>query len=198
MPSFIKDKIKESLIIYQKYSDLYKKYNEHKLLQFQLNEFISKLPKKARVLDAGCGTGRDAKYLQEEGLEVLAVDVSEEMLKEAKEKNLKTKQLDLTKEKTEEKFQGIWCMALISELSNEEAQKVINNFQEMLDDRGILYLSMKYGQGIKEQEDPRYNNIKRIFQLYDEEKTKKLLSNFKILKLMKSEGWLEVIATLNP
>lgn len=197
MPSPIKDQIKDSLIIYQKYVDLYKKYNDHKLLQFQLNDFISKLPKGAKVLDAGCGTGRDAEYLQEEGLNVLAADISEEMLKEAKNKGLNTIQIDLIN-KLEEKFQGIWCMALISELSEEDAKKVISNFHEMLDN-GILYISLKYGKGIKEYEDPRYNNTKRIFQFYDEEKARTLLSQFKILKMNISldEEWLEIIATSN-
>ena len=91
--NFMKDKIKLALETYNKYAELYAKYTKDKLLQFQLTEFSSMLPKKGKVLDAGCGCGRDAAYLSEEGLNVTAVDICDGMINEAKKNNVLVKKL---------------------------------------------------------------------------------------------------------
>ena len=48
------------------------------------DKFIEILPGK-RVLDFGCGSGRDTKYFIEAGLDVTATDGSEELCKSASE-----------------------------------------------------------------------------------------------------------------
>ena len=108
-----KEQIRRSLDIYKKYVDVYKKYNENKILQFSLNYFISLLPKNSKILDAGCGTGRDSLYFLEENFNVLAVDISKQMLEEAKNRGLKTINIDLVNEELNEKVNGIWLMSLI-------------------------------------------------------------------------------------
>jgi ubiquinone/menaquinone biosynthesis C-methylase UbiE len=49
-------------------------------------EFIKSLPKHSRVIDLGCGNGRNSQYLAEHGFEVIGIDFSENMLKIATEK----------------------------------------------------------------------------------------------------------------
>ncbi|UCG68980.1 MAG: class I SAM-dependent methyltransferase [Thermoplasmata archaeon] len=43
--------------------------------------FISTLPKKSRVLDLGCGNGRNSIYLAKEGMEVVGIDFSKALLR---------------------------------------------------------------------------------------------------------------------
>jgi cyclopropane fatty-acyl-phospholipid synthase-like methyltransferase len=43
------------------------------------------LRKNSLVLDAGCGAGTKSKYLIKKGLKVVGMDLSEEMIKIAKE-----------------------------------------------------------------------------------------------------------------
>ncbi|HEY9777782.1 MAG TPA: class I SAM-dependent methyltransferase [Planktothrix sp.] len=58
----------------------------------QLQRFLSRgLVKPCRMLELGCGTGTNALYLAEQGFDVTAVDLSEEALRQAKEKAAKTK-----------------------------------------------------------------------------------------------------------
>jgi 2-polyprenyl-3-methyl-5-hydroxy-6-metoxy-1,4-benzoquinol methylase len=45
--------------------------------------FTRLLPPRAAVLDAGCGSGRDARAFADEGFEVTAFDGSREMVKRA-------------------------------------------------------------------------------------------------------------------
>ena len=44
-------------------------------------EFLKNLPENACILDAGCGSGRDAKFFMSKGFKVLAMDGSAEMCK---------------------------------------------------------------------------------------------------------------------
>jgi ubiquinone/menaquinone biosynthesis C-methylase UbiE len=60
-------------------------YNKLSFLDVH-GDILDKLPKEGRVLDIGCGSGRDSYYMAKElGLKVVAIDPSEEMLKKAKE-----------------------------------------------------------------------------------------------------------------
>ena len=48
-----------------------------------LKKWIKEFPENATVLDLGCGSGRNANYLSENGFKVLGYDWSEEALAEA-------------------------------------------------------------------------------------------------------------------
>ena len=49
----IKDKLKQTIETYNKIAQIYANYTAQKLLQFQLSKFISLLPEKGKILDAG-------------------------------------------------------------------------------------------------------------------------------------------------
>src|SRR3989344_3584567 len=57
-----------------------------KISQFELNEFISMVPKEAKVLDVGCGSGRDLHYLMDYKFDVVGIDLSEGIINEAKKR----------------------------------------------------------------------------------------------------------------
>lgn len=59
------------------------------------NKFLSYLPSGASILDFGCGSGHDTKYFLKRNYNVTAIDVSEEICKEAsKYTGIKVKQID--------------------------------------------------------------------------------------------------------
>ena len=48
--------------------------------------FLKNLPyNEGKILDLGCGSGRDSKYFLESGFELVAMDISEELGKRASE-----------------------------------------------------------------------------------------------------------------
>ncbi len=50
------------------------------------DRFLSRVRPGGRILDAGCGVGRDALAFAERGFEVVAFDASEEMARLARER----------------------------------------------------------------------------------------------------------------
>ena len=198
--NFMKNKIKLALETYNKYAELYAKYTKDKLLQFQLTEFSSMLPKKGKVLDAGCGCGRDAAYLSEEGLNVTAVDILDGMINEAKKNNVLVKKQDILKLKEQDEYDGVWCMATLADIPKTDVSKVLKNFYTSLKKGGILYIAVKEGKGEELIKKEKYGNLPRFYAFYEREELEKLLidSGFIVHKstLSNDRGikWVEIFA----
>ena len=198
--NFMKNKIKLALETYNKYAELYAKYTKDKLLQFQLTEFSSMLPKKGKVLDAGCGCGRDAAYLSEEGLNVTAVDICDGMINEAKKNNVLVKKQDILKLKEQDEYDGVWCMATLADIPKTDVSKVLKNFFTSLKKEGILYIAVKEGKGEELIEKEKYGNLPRFYAFYEKEELEKLLidSGFIVHKSTLSDDrgikWVEIFA----
>lgn len=77
---------KTAIKTYNKIAKTYSKLTFSKINQYHLNKFISMLPKKAKVLDAGCGPGRDVQYFKDYGIDIIGIDAAEKMIEEAKKK----------------------------------------------------------------------------------------------------------------
>lgn len=91
-----------------------------------------KLERKARVLEIGCGEGRDAEYVLRQGYELLATDVSPEAIRWCREKlpehEKSFRVLDCLKERLEERFDFIYSVAVIHMLVRDEDRKRFYRF----------------------------------------------------------------------
>ena len=196
----VKEKVKRSIETYNKYATIYAQYTKEKLLQFQLEKFISLLFSKGKILDAGCGCGRDSLYLIENGLNVIAVDLSEGMIKEAKKNEVNAIKGDLLLMKSNKEFAGIWCMATLHSIPKTDAPKLMKNFYSALEKEGILYIAVKEGEGEHLIEKKRYENSPIFYAFYKKEELEDLLKscNFEIIELIISDdegtNWIEVFA----
>ncbi len=196
----IKENIKKAIETYNKYASIYSEYTKNKLLQFQLASFVSMLPNKGKVLDAGSGSGRDSSYLREDGLEVVSVDISEGMIKEAGKNGVKVIKGDLLLMVSNEEFDGIWCMATLADIPKKDNNKLIKNFHKALKNNGILFIAVKEGEGEQLIEKERYGNSLRFYALYKEDELNNLLkeNGFEIIESVVSndEGtnWVEIFA----
>lgn len=67
------------------WNELYRKgqHWEGKDHSKQMDKFITYLKKGDKVLDVGCGSGRDSIFLAEQGFEVWGIDFSEEAIRKA-------------------------------------------------------------------------------------------------------------------
>lgn len=100
-----------------------------------------------KILDLGCGSGRDSKYFMEQGYDVVAVDGSESICELASKYIgrevlcLKFEDIDL-----EQEFDGIWACASLLHVSKDELPNVLQKLSKALKTNGYIYASFKYGQ----------------------------------------------------
>ena len=121
--------------------------------------FLKLLPKGGKILDLGCGSGRDSMNFIKLGYEVIAVDGAKKLAKRAsvllgKEVIVSTfEELEL-----KEKFHGIWACASLLHIKREDLKTVLNNLYNNLDDNGVFYMSFKYGEKEYVDDKNRYFN----------------------------------------
>lgn len=108
--------------------------------------FLSRLPAAARILDFGCGSGRDTKAFLEQGYQVDAIDGSSELCKLASEyTGIQVRHMYFQDLSAISEYDGIWACSSILHLTREELSKVMRKLITALKPNGIIYTSFKYG-----------------------------------------------------
>lgn len=120
------------------------------------NEFLSRIAEGGRILDLGCGSGRDAKAFLQQGFHVVAVDGSKEMCKLASE-YIGQEVLCSTFQEFDPDgmFDGIWACDSLLHLKPIEIYTVMRKLATSLKIGGSFYVSFKYGDSSGER-DGRY------------------------------------------
>ena len=110
------------------------------------NRFQIYLPRRAHILDFGCGSGRDTKAFLDAGYTVEAVDGSSELCRAASEyTGISAKQMLFQDLDVEGIYDGIWACASILHLPKAELAAVLEKIAAALKPDGVLYTSFKYG-----------------------------------------------------
>lgn len=199
----MEQQIKKALETYDKYSKVYADYTSQKFFQFQINKFITLLPKNSKILDAGCGAGRDASYFIEENHETIGIDTSEGLLKEAKQRcpEGKFENMDFLKTNFEdEHFDGVWCMASLSDIPKSKTSNALSEFNRLLKQEGILFIATKIGEGEKIIIKKKYGNSPRFYSFFNKRELEGYLTkaNFKIISSTTADDsgteWVEIFA----
>ena len=99
-----------------------------------------------KILDFGCGSGRDTKYFLEKGFEVAAIDGSVELCKAASlYTGIEVKHMLFLDLDESAAYDGIWACSSILHLPKSELKEVFLKMSEALVPDGIIYTSFKYG-----------------------------------------------------
>lgn len=122
--------------------------------------FTKNLAPGARVLDAGCGSGRDAKAFLEMGYQVEAFDASPAMVELArKHTGLPVQLMAFADVEWKEEFDGIWCCASLLHVPAVELPGVMRRLADALKPGGVWYVSFKYGDGEREVNGRRFTDM---------------------------------------
>jgi SAM-dependent methyltransferase len=107
--------------------------------------FRKMLPVGSRILDFGCGSGRDTKYFLEKGYQVAATDGSAELCRLAGSfTGIKVKEMLFQELDEIGVYDGIWACSSILHLPKQELLPVIRKMCIALKDNGVIYTSFKY------------------------------------------------------
>ena len=109
--------------------------------------FLEYIPVGGRILDFGCGSGRDTKYFTSKGYDVDAIDGSEELCKIASEyTGIQVKQMLFEELDEVELYDGVWACASILHVEKKQLPDIIKKIAIATKKGAVVYTSFKYGQ----------------------------------------------------
>lgn len=146
----------------------------------QYQSFLPLLKKRAKILDVGSGSGRDAYYFQRHGYEVTALEPSKNLCREIRKVfSGEIVCSDIQSYQPTERYDGIWACASLIHLQEEEVLCFFRKLDMYLNDNGIVYASGKSGISTGEVADGRF------FLEFTEQLVEKILTVNKQMKLEK-------------
>ena len=123
----------------------------------QYEMFLKYVHENGKILDFGCGSGRDSLNFKKLGYNVSAIDGSEELCKLAREyAGIDVKCMDFLDYEAKEKYDGIWACASLLHLKRLELINVLNELRKSLVQDGCLFVSLKNGDGEEITPDGKY------------------------------------------
>ena len=112
----------------------------------QYKFFLKYLATGARILDLGCGSGRDTKYFRDNGYNVTAIDGSEEMCRKAEAyTGIPVRNMDFLDLNDREIYAGIWASASLLHIVKKDLPRMFAKLRKALTKEGVLYVSFKEG-----------------------------------------------------
>ncbi|MBI6818436.1 class I SAM-dependent methyltransferase [Pseudomonas syringae] len=156
---------------YNKNSERYDQSTFNLKLETPWLEFTSRLRPNARILDVGCGSGRDMRHFIDLGYYVEGLEPSREMAKLARSRTgaiiheISAEQIDFNNQ-----FDGVWACASLLHIDRSSMEHTFNSIMETLKQSGVFYFSLKPGGGTIRKEDGR------LFANYTKSEIEELVS----------------------
>ena len=121
--------------------------------------FLAELPASTHILDAGCGSGRDAHAFQKLGHQVSAFDASEKLAAHASQLLGVSVPVKRFVEVDEvERYEGIWACASLLHVPANQLPDAFARLWRALKPGGVLYCSFKLGNGERQHTDRHFTD----------------------------------------
>ena len=129
---------------------------------------LADCPTDARVVEIGCGDGRDAREIIKHTNQFTGFDISEELIKLANQSvpGVKFVVADAREYAYPRDLDIVFAFASLLHLDKNEVKKVLGKVKNSLRPRGIVYISLKYSDVYMEKvKEDEYG--KRLFYFYN-------------------------------
>ncbi len=164
---------------YDRSAEEYAKNQRLKVPKQEIEQFLNLLKPDAKILDAGCGSGRDSRIMKDRGFNVTGSDLSKGLLAIAKKENPDIPLLFADIRKVPAKngsFDGIWSNGVLHHLDKQQMPSAIAEFYRLLAPDGVVCLRTKKGQGNLKTRETLVSNEEREFTLLEPEGLDALLT----------------------
>jgi len=149
--------------------------------------FAARLAADACVLDVGCGPAHDTARLRELGLRAIGFDRSHGMLAQARPHQLPLLLGDMRQMPIRAgALDGLWVCASFLHIPKHAAPAVLNELRRVLRPGGVLFISIKRGQG--QRWIAHGSGHQRFFVFYQEDELDALLA---AAGFIVREAWLD-------
>lgn len=142
--------------------------------------FLASLSGK-KVLDAGCGNGKDCLYVSQKGFDVNGIDFSEGMLNLAREKvpDGKFEVMDMTNiSYPNNTYDGIISSCSLFHIPTEELPRTLLGFKRILKPNGKLLLILQEGNGEQMIDEPYREGVQVYMNYFSAEQIQELLKQY--------------------
>jgi SAM-dependent methyltransferase len=153
-PRQCSDAIQRTLRYYDSHAEEFIERTAPLSMEHLYEPFLALVPLGGRILDAGCGSGRDAAEFVRRGYDVVAFDGSAEMARLASERTrLTIRHLRFDQIDWRDEFDGVWACASLLHLPSPQLQTALRRIVGGLRRGGVLYVSLKEGsfEGMREE-----------------------------------------------
>ena len=122
--------------------------------------FSSLVKPGGRVLDAGCGSGRDALAFQKLGFKVTAMEASGRLAALARaHTGLAVEVMTFEQIAWRETFDGVWACASLLHVPRAELRAVMRKIRDALVPGGVWWMSFKYGTEEREAAGRQFTDL---------------------------------------
>jgi len=145
-----------------------------------LNRLVENVGKQETICDLGCGSGHIASYLSRRGAKVCGIDLSPEMVKQARRLNPEISfrqgnMLDL-KETPDDSFGGIAAFYSIIHVSRNSVIDALREMKRVLRPEGLLLLTFHIGQEIRHLDEWFDKKVSLDFFFFETDEMKQYLA----------------------
>lgn len=138
-------------------------------------KFLKHIPSEGKILDLGCGSGRDSKVFIDAGFNVTAIDSSAKLVELASAYtgltvlNKSYFEIDFNNE-----FDGVWACASLLHCHKSEIERVLSKIFHAIKSAGVFYGSFKEDTNQATAADERYfeyhsiNGLREIFEKHSD------------------------------
>ncbi|WP_111859016.1 class I SAM-dependent methyltransferase [Acinetobacter sp. CFCC 10889] len=160
--------------------------------------FLRYIHQNSKILDLGCGSGRDALAFKNKGYQVEAIDYSEKLVEQSRKLTGIQVRLESFYELDDQaQYDGIWACASLLHCERNRLGEVVGRILNALKPNGICYMSFKYGKTDRSKDGRSFTDL-------DEAQAHVLLRSFDHILLLqqwitvdkridRSEEWLNII-----
>ncbi len=124
------------------------------------DRFIVHIPEGGRILDLGCGSGRDTMAFRSMGYDVVPVDGSEGICRVAQRNTgVPVRRLLFSELDYHGEFDGVYACSSLLHVPSSELPHILSLICEALRDGGYLYMSFKKGDFEGSREGRHYTDM---------------------------------------
>ena len=165
---------KKTVEFYNKNAQKYAEWRTNEGIDLSQKIFLTEIKPEGEIIDLGCGTGEKTIWFHKQGLKVVAVDASPQMLEKLNNcKNIKIQKVDLSKIEFPKKYDGMWASFSIQHLGKNIQDLLFKKISKALNNNGILYIGIHEGYKIYRDNLNRLylprseNEIRKVFKKND-------------------------------
>jgi len=161
-----------TLAFYETHADEYARRTLDADLSDVQRRFARKLPANARVLDLGCGPGRDLRAFSELGFSPVGLDASPALVHIARSfSGVPVRLGRIEAIEFDREFDGIWACASLLHVARPDLSEVLRRVRAALKSDGPFFASVQEGVGDARAPDGR------VFTYFEEQEFQTALSH---------------------